>query len=155
MYKQRFPIAGQCFGAFTAFGGLRAQLNLIAIVLNLCVTDSVCFGRTYFEILSSRLEESARMHISAPNEFPSLLGIGQLGLKEQARRELSLQIRTSTPRNLPNPTQFPRTQVDQRPTLRQRTEKRPQILRAEKHKIRELVTLLTQTNRKGAPKNPG
>ena len=62
-------------------------------MLNLCVTENVGLGLTYFKILSSRLEESARQRIIAPNEFAGLLSSEQLDVKEQARRELNLAFR--------------------------------------------------------------
>ena len=101
LYHMRFLMAGECCAAFTPFGGLCAQLNLVAIVLNLSVTENVGLGLTYFKILSSRLEESARQRIIAPNEFSVLLNNEQLDVKEQARRELSLAFRQQGNRGQP------------------------------------------------------
>ena len=87
LYRPLFLMDGERCGAFQAFGGLCAQLNLVAIALNLCVAENVGLGLTYSEISRSRLEESARMRIIAPTEFSSLRGRDQLCVKEQARRE--------------------------------------------------------------------
>ena len=121
LYHMRFLMAGECCSAFSLFGGLCAQLNLVAIVLNLCVTENVGLGLTYFKILSSRLEESARQRIIAPNEFSVLLSNEQLDVKEQARRELSLAFRQTGNRGQP-PTPFSRARnqpANSTPTVRQ------------------------------------
>ena len=65
--------------------GLCAHLNLVAVVLNLCVTENVGIGITNCGIASSRLEESARMRIIAPSEFDGVMGGEQLGVEEKAR----------------------------------------------------------------------
>ena len=80
-------MAAECCGAFVHFGGFSAQLNLVAIVLNLCITESVNLGLSYFRILSSRLEENARMRVLSSSSFAALLNSEQLDVKEQARRE--------------------------------------------------------------------
>ena len=93
LYHMRFLMAGECCSAFVVFGGLCAQLNLISDVLNLCVTESAGLGLTYSRISSSRLGESARRRIIDPAEFSNLSSSEQLGVKEQARRELALASR--------------------------------------------------------------
>ena len=108
LYQLRFIVAGECCMAFRPFGGMCAQLNLLAIVLNLCVTESVSLGLGYFRILSSRLEENARMRVIAPNDFFGLLSTEQLDVKEQARRELSLSFRGNGFQPRAPPATFPR-----------------------------------------------
>ena len=92
-----FPDGWGMMFRFSDFGGLCAQLNSVAIVLNLCVGESVDLRLTFVKIPSSRLEESARMRIFAPNDFPRLLDSEKLDVKEQARRELSLSFRSDAP----------------------------------------------------------
>ena len=124
LYHQRFLMTGGCCGSFQAFGGLCDQLNLVAIVLNLCVAESMGLGLTYFKTPSSLLEASARMGIIAPNEFPSLLGSEQLGVKEQARRGLPLSFRSAPHKGFPHQTPYHLAQVGYRAPTRQRDKNR-------------------------------
>ena len=66
LYHLRSLLAAECGSAFGQFGGLSYQLNLVAILLNLCITESVNLGLSYFRILSSNLEENARMRVLPP-----------------------------------------------------------------------------------------
>ena len=90
LYHLRFLLADECCKAFQHFGGLSDQLNLVGIVLNLCVTESANLGLSYFRILSSKLEENARMRVISTDAFAALLSAEQLGVKEQALREVAL-----------------------------------------------------------------
>ena len=101
-----------------------AQLNLVSVVLNLRVTENVGLGLTYFEILSSRLEENARQRVIAPNEFSVLLSNEQLDVKEQARRELSLAFRQQGSRGQP-PTSARNQPANGAPNNRQDTRPDP------------------------------
>ena len=97
LYLLRFLLAAECCGAFVHFGGLSDQLNLVAIVLNLCIAESVNLGLSYFRILSSKLEENARMRVLPLGSFALLLNTEQLDVKEQARREAILSARDGAP----------------------------------------------------------
>ena len=89
LYHLRFLVSAECSAAFRPFGGLCAQLNMLTIVLNLRTTESVNLGLSYFVILTSRLEEKARVRIVEPGDFFALLSSEQLGAKEQAPRDLN------------------------------------------------------------------
>lgn len=97
LYHLRYLFAAEYFGAFRRFGGLSDRLNLLAIVLNLCVTESANLGLAYFRILSSKLEGNARMRVLAPSSVANLPNAGQLDVKEQARREVLLSTREGAP----------------------------------------------------------
>ena len=90
MCHMRFLPAAESCRAFAAFGGLCAQFNLLSVALNISVTEGFGFGLAYFRILSTRLEETARQRAVSAEEFYRLLPFGQLGVKEQARRECAL-----------------------------------------------------------------
>ena len=93
MCHMRFLPAAESCRAFAAFGGLCAQFNLLSVALNISVTEGFGFGLAYFRILSTRLEETARQRAVSAEEFYRLLPFGQLGVKEQARRECALSTR--------------------------------------------------------------
>ena len=115
LYRLRFLMDGERCSAFAPFDALCAPLNLISVAPNLCVTENVGIWITYFKILRSKLADSARRRIIAPAEFSGLLSVEQLGVKEQARRELALAARGSDARGNP----------DIPPTYRAQNENRP------------------------------
>ena len=95
LYHLRFLLAAECCNAFQRFGCLSAQLGLLGIVLNLCVTESVNLGLSHFRILSSELEGNARVRVISTDAFAALLSSEQLDVKEQARREVALSSKDS------------------------------------------------------------
>ena len=98
MYQLRFLLAAESCRAFTAFGGLCAQLNHLSVVLNLSVTEGFSFGLSYFRILATRLEETARQRAVSADDFARLLSYEQLDVKEQARRECALSNKGDFPK---------------------------------------------------------
>ena len=99
LYHLRRLLAAERCGAFRHFGGLSAQLNLVAIVLNSSITESVNLGLSYFRISSSKLEENARMRVLPPASFANLLNADQLDAKERARLEVLISSRDGAPRS--------------------------------------------------------
>ena len=97
MYQLRFLLAAECCNAFLHFGGLSAQLNLVAIVRNLRITESDNLGLSFLRILSSWLVENARVRVLPPIEFANLLNADQLDAKEQARRDVLLSSSDGSP----------------------------------------------------------
>ena len=88
-------LAGECCSAFSPFGGICDQINIVSVSPNLCVTENVGLGITYFKITSSLSEESAMGRIIAPRDFSALLSDEQLDIREQARRDISLAFRST------------------------------------------------------------
>lgn len=64
--RMRWLMAAEFCQAFSSFGGLCDQFNLLAMVLNLRAAENVNVGLSYFRILGSRLEEGARARRAYP-----------------------------------------------------------------------------------------
>ena len=60
LYRMRFLIAADLAGAWAGFGGLAAQLNHLAIVMNISITDSVSIALPYGRLVRDFLAERAR-----------------------------------------------------------------------------------------------
>ena len=101
LYRWRFLMAPEFCSAFRHFGCLWAQMNLLAMVLNLCVTESVNLRLAYCRLLSSRMDENARMRVLSTDAYAALLSTEQLDAREQARREVLLSSRDGGPAYFP------------------------------------------------------
>ena len=71
-HHYRFIFAAELCSAWKPFGGLAAQLSLIAVLLSLASTDSCAFAIAYFAELSRFLADSARARLDI--NYTSYLG---------------------------------------------------------------------------------
>ena len=85
-YRMRFILAGDLAGAWTDFGGLAAQINLIGIVLDTSITDHAGIAITYDYRIHQLLQKLAHKRSSATDYF-SILSTVQSDVKAAVMRD--------------------------------------------------------------------
>ena len=88
LYQLRFILAADICGAWTAFGGIAAQLNHLSIVLHIATTEAIGTALTYDSLLKAHSEELARSRANGTaagsTDFHELLSNEQHRFKLQA-----------------------------------------------------------------------
>ena len=77
LYQIRFLIAADLAGAWSSFGGLAAQLNHLAIVMNISIVESASVALSYDRLVREFLAGRARSRheIAGPSFFGDFLSV--------------------------------------------------------------------------------
>lgn len=89
LYQIRFMVAADLAGAWSAFGGMAAQLNHLSIVMNISITESAAIALSYDRLVREFLAERARSRheINSPTFFSEFLSVENPALKLRASAE--------------------------------------------------------------------
>ena len=89
LYQLRFLVAADLAGAWSAFGGLAAQLNHLSIVMNMSIVDSATVALAYDRLVREFLAERARSRheLNGPSFFSDFLSVENPALKLKALAE--------------------------------------------------------------------
>ena len=89
LYQLRFIVAADLAGAWSAFGGMAAQLNHLSIVINMSVVDSATVALAYDRLVREFLAERARSRheLNGPSFFSDFLSVENPALKLKALAE--------------------------------------------------------------------
>ena len=89
LYRLRFVIAADLAGAWSAFGGMAAQLNHLSIIMNISITDSAAIALSYDRLVREFLAEKdrSRQEVNSTTYFADFLSVGNPALKIRAMAE--------------------------------------------------------------------
>ena len=86
LYRMRFVLAGDLTDAWADFGGLVAQLNLIALVTDMAITDHPGIAITYDRRIHRHIQKLAQKRVSSTDYF-SILSVMQPDIKAAVIRD--------------------------------------------------------------------
>ena len=90
LYALMYVIAADFCAAFASFGGISAQINRIATVLSLSITENEHVAINYGRVAKSKLQGAARLRNPDAKEFARIPSSEQLEYKTPAINEIGL-----------------------------------------------------------------
>ena len=129
IYQLRFLIAADLAGAWLGFGGLAAQLNHLAIVMNISIVDSASVALSYDRLVREFLAERARSRreITGDTFFSDFLSVENPAskLRDTAEHPRDVAAPKGAPKEVAKEKKFPETaQPRSKPRSRSRSHQR-------------------------------